>query len=130
MGRNIALGLLVFASAASADNRPAFEVRVTPPATCAVAAPCEARIKLTALADYKVNEEYPFKFVADANAGVVVDGAGKFARDTAKSGTLTIKFRAQAAGTAKVSGKFKLSVCTKDVCKIEAPKVSFSVPVS
>jgi len=29
-----------------------------------------------------------------------------------------------------VSGTFKLSVCTEEVCKIEQPKISFDVPVT
>ena len=125
----VILGMLVACHAVADDNQPAFRVEVAPPSACSAGAACEARVKLTALGDYKVNEEYPFKFVADKGS-VTVDGAGKFARDTAKTGTLTIKFRAPSAGTAKVSGKFKLSVCTKDVCKIEAPQVTFSVPVT
>lgn len=129
MVRNAVLVLAVLAGAASADNAKAFRVDVAPPAKCAAAAPCEAKVTLTALADYKVNEEYPFRFVADQSSTIIVDGA-RFARDTAKTGTLTIKFRAQSAGAAKVTGTFKLSVCTKDVCKIEAPKIAFTVPVT
>ena len=129
MARNLfALALVLVAGHAAAEDK-SFRVEVEPPAKCAVAAPCEARIKLTALGGYKVNEEYPFKFVADANAAVAVDGA-KFAREGEKTGTLTIKLRAQSAGKQTVTGTFKLSVCTKDVCKIEAPKVTFAVPVT
>ena len=128
MARSIAVALLLLACRASADDtRPAFRVEVAAPAACAVNAACEARIKLTALGGYKVNEEYPFKFVADKNAGVTVVSPAKFAREGDKTGTMTIQLRAQAAGTHTVSGTFKLSVCTKDVCKIESPKISFAV---
>lgn len=130
MARELALLGVLVACRASADPGPAFRVDVAPPATCRAGATCEARVKLTALGDYKVNEEYPFKFVADASEAVVVDGTGKFARETAKTGTLVIRLRAQRAGTAQVSGKFKLSVCTQDICKIEAPQVRFAVPVT
>jgi hypothetical protein len=126
----VILAVLVACRASADDNRPAFRVEVAPPAACSVGAACEARVKLTALGPYKVNDEYPFKFVADKSAAVVVDGKGKFARDGAKTGTLVITFRAQAAGTTTVSGTFKLSVCTPEVCKIESPKVTFSVPVT
>ena len=116
--------------AAANDDAPVFRLEVAPPASCAVGAACEARIVLTALGAYKVNKEYPFKFVADPGPGVSIDGTGTFAPTDAKTGTMTVRFRAEAAGTSRVSGTFKLSVCTDDICKIEAAKVAFDVPVS
>jgi hypothetical protein len=109
---------------------PAFEVKVTPPASCAHATPCEATIALTALRDYKVNKDYPFKFVGDTAPGYAFDGTGTFARTDNKTGTMTIRFTVEKAGTAKVSGTFKLSVCTEEVCKIESPKIASDVPVT
>jgi hypothetical protein len=114
----------------TAEEAPVFKVDVTPPTTCAAKSPCEARIVLTALDGFKVNKEYPFKFVADANPAIAYDGTGTFAHGDPKTGTLTIKFTPDAPGTAKVTGKFKLSVCTDDVCKIEQPSVAFDVPVT
>jgi hypothetical protein len=109
---------------------PAFEVKVTPPASCARAKPCEATIALTALRDYKVNKDYPFKFVGDTAPGYTFDGTGTFARTADKTGTLTIRFTVDATSPAKISGTFKLSVCTEEVCKIESPKIAFEVPVT
>lgn len=117
-------------NAARGDEAPAFRVDVAPPASCARGAACEARLVLTAVEPYKVNAEYPFKFVADAAPGITVDGPGAFAHGDGRTGTLTIRFRADAAGTARVTGTFKLSVCTDEICKIEAPKVAFDVPVT
>lgn len=117
------------AAGANADAVP-FRLDVAPPASCAAGAACEARIVLTALGAYKVNKEYPFKFVADPGPGVAIEGTGSFAPTGAKTGTMTVRFRAEAAGTSRVSGTFKLSVCTDEICKIEAPKVAFDVPVT
>jgi hypothetical protein len=105
--------------------------RVDPgPATpCATGSTCEVRLVLTALGDYHVNKEYPFKFVGDP-AAAAVDGEGSFAFDGEKRGTMTVKFRPAAAGNAKVVGNFKLSVCSDDTCEIESPKLELSVPVS
>ena len=101
-----------------------------PRTPCASGATCEARLVLTALGDYHVNKDYPFKFVGDAAPAVPVDGNGAFALDDAKHGTLTIRFRPTAAGTAKLAGQFKLSVCSDDTCEIETPQLELTVPVS
>jgi hypothetical protein len=95
---------------------------------CDAGTTCEARLVLTALGAYHVNEAYPFKFVADP-ASAVLAGPATFARDDATRGTLTIKFRPDAAGTAQLAGTFKLSVCSEDTCEIEAPRIAFAVPV-
>lgn len=93
---------------------------------CQVDAPCEAHLVLTALGDYHVNDQYPTKFV-DASKDVKVD-AGSF-EIKGKTATMAIPFRASAAGTAKIAGTFKLSVCNDQNCQIETPKIAFEVPV-
>jgi hypothetical protein len=105
--------------------------RVDPgPATpCASGSTCELRLVLTALGDYHVNKDYPFKFVGDP-AALPVDGDGSFAFDGEKRGTMTVKFRPAAPGSAKVVGSFKLSVCSDEACEIESPRLELSIPVS
>ncbi len=95
---------------------------------CQVAAPCEAQLILTALGDYHVNENYPFKLVVAPTAEVTVEGTGSF-RAKGKIGTLALPFRATSAGTAKIAGTFKLSVCNDENCQIETPKIAFEIPV-
>jgi hypothetical protein len=115
----------------AAPEAAPFRVDVTPPASCVRATPCEATIALTALDGFKVNADYPMKFVGDVGPQISFDGTGTFAAVAdKKTGTMTIKFRSEAAGTIKVSGTFKLSVCTDEVCKIEQPKIAFDVPVT
>ena len=145
MGRSVALALLLVAcgdkqaappATPIADNAPGepdaapFRVDVTPPAACAHGTTCEATLALVALQGFKVNAEYPFKFVGDVGPQISFDGTGTFTHGDKHSGKLTIKFRSEQAGTIKVSGTFKLSVCTDEVCKIEQPKITFDVPVS
>ena len=122
--------LVLLALLGDPQEPPAFRIDVTPPVSCKRATVCEAKLRLVALDKYKVNAEYPFKFTPDANAALTYEGTGKFTHDDKKSGTLTIKFKADKAGKVDVSGLFKLSVCTEDLCKIEKPKVSFSVTIS
>jgi hypothetical protein len=107
-----------------------YRVDAGPTTPCARGATCEARFVLTALGDYHVNKDYPFKFVGDPAPAVPLDGAATFARDDAEHGTLTIKFRPGAPGTAKLAGTFKLSVCSDETCEIETPKLELAVPVS
>jgi hypothetical protein len=96
---------------------------------CAMGATCEAHLVLTALGGFHINKDYPFKFVGDP-AAAALEGPAAFALEGETRGTLTIKFRPQSAGTAKVSGTFKLSVCSDDNCEIETPRLELSVPVS
>jgi hypothetical protein len=107
-----------------------FRVDVTLPGTCAHGTTCEATLALVALEGFKVNADYPFKFVGDVGPQISFDGTGTFLHGDKHSGRMTIKFRSEQAGTIKVSGTFKLSVCTDEVCKIEQPKITFDVPVT
>ncbi len=58
-----------------------------------------------------------------------VDGEGAFKVDDAKHLTMSVKFRPAAAGTAKLVGTFKLSVCSDETCEIETPRIELAVPV-
>jgi hypothetical protein len=111
-------------------SKPFYRVDAGPPSRCASGAACEATLVLTALGDYHVNKEYPFKFVGEAAPAPALDGDGAFALGDAKHGTMTVKFKPAAAGTTTVSGTFKLSVCSEDTCEIETPKIELAVPVS
>lgn len=95
---------------------------------CAVGQACEAKLILTALGDYHVNDEYPFKLVAEPTPGVKIEGTGTFSPD-GKTGTHVLAFRAEKPGTAKIAGTFKLSVCNEKNCQIESPKIAFDVAV-
>jgi hypothetical protein len=106
-----------------------YRLDLGPLTPCAAGAPCEARLVLTALGAYKVNRDYPFKFIADPAPGVAVDGTGAFALDDARGGTLTLRFRAARPGPVRLTGTFKLSVCTEEECEIEEPKISFELPI-
>jgi len=108
---------------------PFYRVDVGPQTPCTAGAPCEARLVLTALGAFHVNKEYPFKFVGEPTPGLLVEGTGSFALDDAKSGTLTIRYRAARSGRARFTGRFKLSVCDPDRCEIEQPKIEFELPV-
>ena len=106
-----------------------YRIDAGPPAACASGSLCEARVVLTALGDYHVNKDYPFKFIGDP-AATALEGVGDFTLDGANRGIMTLKFRPAAPGSAKVVGNFKLSVCSDETCEIESPRVELAVPVS
>ena len=106
-----------------------FRIEPGPRTPCTAGTQCEARLAFSALGDYHVNDQYPFKFVADGVAGIAIDGTGTFTQDDPKHGMMTIKFRTMKRGAVKLAGTFKLSVCTDEKCEIEEPKLAFEVPV-
>jgi len=107
-----------------------FRIELAPPGPCKPATACEVTLVVHSLDGYKVNPDYPTKFVATASPGVTVEGTGKFAVSARTVGAMTVSFRAAAAGTARLTGAFKLSVCTDEICEIASPTLAFDVPVS
>jgi hypothetical protein len=106
---------------------------------CRVDTPCTMTLRLAAAGEYHVNKEYPYKFIAAAAPGVQFLGsadantfsraAGDFREDGEKTATLTVRFKPTAAGEARVSGTYKMSVCSAENCQIETPTITLAVPV-
>lgn len=96
-------------------------------------------IKLAATSGYHVNKEYPYKFVAAPAPGITFLGksepttfskaAGDFQEEGEKRATMSVRFRPASRGEAKVSGTYKMSVCSDDQCQIEQQPISLVVPV-
>ena len=104
---------------------PNFQVDAAPLGACTVAAPCVVAADLTALAGFKVNAEYPFKLV-EPSVGLVAPAA--FAVTGTTTGRLLVRFTRPGAGPVRVTGGFKLSVCSADVCQIETARLAVDVP--
>jgi hypothetical protein len=110
--------------------KPFYRLDAAPPSPCAVGATCEVKLRLTSLGTYKVNEEYPFKFIAASSSpSLHVEGQGTFTHEAKQLGTMLLHFRGEAPGPAKLSGVFKLSVCNEATCEIEEPELSLDVQV-
>jgi hypothetical protein len=93
---------------------------------------------LRATEGYHINKEYPYKLTMNDSAGVTFLGKegktfSKASGDFAQSGELTgitnFAFQAAAAGSAKLTGVFKMSVCSEANCQIEVQNVAIDVPV-
>lgn len=108
---------------------PSFRIDAGPQTPCTAGAPCEARIVLSALGAYRVDPGYPVAFEAEPVPGVTVDGGGAFALDDARTGTLTLPFRAARPGPARLRGAFKLKVCAGERCELAEPRIELALPV-
>jgi len=109
---------------------------------CASAARCNVGLKLTATGAFHVNDQYPYKFKAEATPAVEFLGtdpagknvfskpAGDWAQTGAKSGLMTVHLTPTAPGRSTISGVFKLSVCSEQNCLIEQPQLQVSIHAS
>ena len=111
-------------------SAPFYRVELAAPATCARGAACELALVVRALGDYKVNIDYPHKLVGAPPPAVALEGPGAFATTDPKTGVLTVRFRADRAGPARVAGTFKFSVCTDELCEIASPAIALEIPVT
>ena len=106
---------------------------------CKATEECAMTIKLAPAGDYHINKQYPYKFIASAAPNVTFLGkadpntfqrsSGDFVEAGEKSGTMTVRFKPASAGEAKVTGKYKFSVCSADQCQIEESNLDLSIPV-
>jgi hypothetical protein len=129
------------AQPASAPAEDAAYALSTDAPECKAGATCTATLRLEAKGDFHLNDEYPFKFTAGDNAKVEylgTDGGGKnvfskaagdFAKQTAKVGVMTVKFKPSAPGSVTIDGVYKLSVCSEATCKLDNPSAKVTVAV-
>lgn len=96
-----------------------FHVDSAPAAGCASGGPCSVLADLTATSGFKVNKEYPYRFVPDPASKALVEGEAAFAITGTHTGRLMVPVRAGVAVGTRIGGTFKLSVCSAEVCQIE-----------
>jgi len=118
-----------------------FFIDAAPPAACAPGAPCSVDLTLVATGAFHINDEYPYKFKAEATQGVDflgsdADGKNVFTKAASdwqkrdeKTGTMRIKLQPASKGDKTISGVFKLSVCTGKVCQLEQQTLTTTVAV-
>jgi hypothetical protein len=109
-------------------------------AGCKAGAECTMTIKLAIDGDFHLNKEYPYRFIAKEAAGVDYLGKkdktkftkedGDFVADGEKAGTMTVRFKPAATGKTKITGTYKMSLCSADQCQIEEPALELTIPAS
>jgi hypothetical protein len=99
--------------------------------SCHVGVECVVRLQLIARGSYHVNREYPHKFVAETpEARTFRESRDAFRNPGEDVTMLMVTFVPDTAGSARLSGQMKTSVCDDETCVIETPWVSIVVPVS
>jgi hypothetical protein len=108
---------------------------------CTVGAKCVAALTLVAVGAYHVNEEYPYKFIADplpsvtfqgldgAGANVFSKAAGNWSQHDEKTGAMAAAFTPSDRAAKKLSGTFKFSVCSAQNCQLEHVPVAVALAV-
>jgi hypothetical protein len=134
----LVLGTVAAAASAHVDGNH-FVIDGAPAAECTAGADCVVAIKLTAQAEFHINQQYPYKFTATRVEGVTFLGAdkdnphvftksaGDFSIDDEKNGTMRVKFKVAQKGAVTIGGTFKLSVCSSANCQLEQQEVSVAV---
>ena len=108
---------------------------------CTVGGTCAAVFALVASGEYHINDEYPYKFKADAEPGVEflgTDDAGRevfsksaknWTKTGERTGTMTVTFRPLQKGITAIAGTFKFSVCSAKNCELEHRTLKAAVEV-
>jgi hypothetical protein len=119
-------------------NGPHYTVDFVAPGNCAASSRCGASLTLRAFEGYHINDEFPYKFTATAQANVQLLGrdgnvfskaGGEFAKTNATTALLSVPFQAAAPGTVKLSGSYKFSVCSEATCQVELVEVALEIPI-
>ena len=117
----------------------AFTVDASNPGTCKVGGDCAVTLRYQTTGEYHVNDDYPYRFTANDAPGVQFQGSdggatfskktGDFQKASATSAVMNVRFRAASAGTATISGTFKVAFCTDTTCTPAVQAVSLAVPI-
>ena len=113
-----------------------YNVAVSARTECAVGADCNGTITLTASGGYHINDEYPYRFAVDDPSGaswLAADGkgfgksSGDFKKTAPTVAELAVRYRGTQAGVARLSGTYKMSVCSDANCQVESVPLAFNV---
>jgi hypothetical protein len=113
-----------------------FSVAVSARTECPVGTDCAGTITLTASGGYHINDEYPYRFVVDAAPGVewlAADGkgfgksSGDFTKTAPVVAQLALRYKGKQAGPVRLSGTYKMSVCSEANCQVETVPLAVNV---
>ncbi len=119
-------------SAGARVSEANFDLSVQPTGNYQVGQKGSVKVVLDAKGVYKVNDEYPYKFKLEPNAGleyaqdVVKKDAVKLEK---KRATMTVSLTPKTAGKQRLAGKFYFSICTDEKCLIEKRDLALDIEV-
>lgn len=115
-----------------------FAVAVSARTECPVGMECSGTITLTANGGYHINDEYPYRFLVDASPAVdwlTSDGkgfgktTGELKKTSATTAEVAFRYRGKQAGAARLSGTYKLSICSEANCQVETVPLAVGITV-
>jgi hypothetical protein len=120
-----------------------FFVDAVPVGDCAAGGTCAVALTLVATGDYHINDAYPYAFKAQADPRITLLGAGgegravfskadhDWTKRDDKVGTMHVAFtpRGPQESPTVLAGVFKLSVCSRENCRLERPEIRAIVAV-
>lgn len=109
---------------------PHYTIDAVPPdGGCVVSASCEVRLELFAKAGFKVNFDYPAKFVPVDEPGIKYEAPARMIASGKHVGVLPVRLVAQNAAIARVRGEMKIGVCDDSKCENETVEIELDVPL-
>lgn len=102
-----------------------FHVDVVAQPGCTAGTTCAVLADVTSLGDFKVNPEYPHKFVPAA--GSTPAPAATFTLTGVHRARLIVRLPRPSDAPLRVAGDLKLSVCNPDRCLIEVAPIAVAI---
>ncbi|MEZ4368320.1 MAG: hypothetical protein R2939_18885 [Kofleriaceae bacterium] len=107
-----------------------YVVDVVPPSQgCVAGTPCDVRIDVFALGAYKVNVDYPTKFVPTPTEGLAFEAPARLRPVGVAAGELPVRVRAAAPGPTTLRGEVKLGICDAARCENAVAPVALELAV-
>jgi hypothetical protein len=102
-------------------------VDVKPPADgCRAGQPCVVNLEAIALGDFKINPEYPHRFVPSTSADLTV-APGPFTTAEINVASVPLTVVVAAPGPVTLWGELKVGVCNADRCEITETPVPLAL---
>jgi hypothetical protein len=121
-----------------AVSGPHFALSFSAPGDCKATQRCTATLTLKATEGYHINNEFPYKFVAEEHpntdflgkdARTFSKAAGDFAKVNETQANIAVAFAGKASGKARVAGTYKMSICSESNCQVESQAIALEVPI-
>jgi hypothetical protein len=122
----------VSATAAPRFDEASFRLEMSKVGTYEKSAAGKVEVQLEAKAPYHVNEKYPIKLKLEPTDGVKFDAETLGRDQVAQRGgqaVMTVGFTPETAGSKRIAGKLKFSVCSQERCLMETRELALVVNV-
>lgn len=120
-------------AAAAEFSEAEFHLVLRPVGEYKAATPARVEVLLEAKAPYKINDKYPFKLELEPTPGVKLESRS-VGKDkvtiTGKQAVMAVALTPEAAGSKRIAGRFKFSVCNDERCLLEKRDLELTITVN